>query len=107
MRSLFCLYCAFATLFGTASFSFAERGAASPAAQAASEVYIEQARGRVGKQDEAKQDKDKSGPSDKSAPQAATEKSSSGQTTPATCDQQNTPSAACYTATQQARPATR
>jgi len=82
-------------------------------AQPASDVYIEQARGRVGKVDEGRKKKDKETPdkvgspgADKTAPEGAAG-AGQGQTNPVTCNPQNTPSTVCYTATQQARPTAR
>jgi hypothetical protein len=66
---------------------------------AASEVYIQQSRGSVAPGTKVQ----KPTPEATSAPVQAT-----GPTAPATCDPQNASSSqACYTATQQARPATR
>ncbi len=70
--------------------------------QAISDVYIEQAHGRIRVKDKSD---DKA--SVKPVPEAATGSSNAGQTVPATCNSQNASSQACYTATQQARPATR
>jgi hypothetical protein len=70
--------------------------------EAASDVYIEQAHGRVpakGKSD--------SDVAVKPTPEAAAGSAGTGQSGAATCNSQNSSSAACYTATQQARPATR
>jgi nitrate/nitrite-specific signal transduction histidine kinase len=86
--------------------SAAPAGAVASAGQlrsATSEVFVDQARGRVSV-------RDKSGAlvGVKPTPEsAATGNSIPSQTAPATCDQQNASSPACYTATQQARPATR
>jgi hypothetical protein len=91
----------------------APRMLSQAAAQRGSDVYIEQARGRVGKVDEGhkKNDKeatDKSGtPAADKAASEGTAGAGQGQTNPVTCNPQNTPSAACYTATQQARPTAR
>ena len=70
--------------------------------QTISDVYIEQAHGRI-------QGKDKSDAkvSVKPTPEAAIGSSNAGQSVPVTCNSQNASSPACYTATQQARPATR
>jgi hypothetical protein len=70
--------------------------------QAISDVYIEQARGRVRETDKS----DAKVPV-KPTPEAAIGSSNVGQMVPATCNAQNSSSQACYTATQQARPATR
>jgi hypothetical protein len=70
--------------------------------EAASDVYIEQAHGRVPA-------KGKSNPdvAVKPTPEAAAGSAGTGQSGPATCNSQNASSPACYAATQQARPATR
>jgi hypothetical protein len=69
--------------------------------QAISDVYIEQAHGRV-----SQKDKSDAKASVKPTPEAIGN-SNAGQTIPDTCNSQNASSQACYTATQQARPATR
>ena len=69
--------------------------------EAASDVDIEQAHGRVPA-------KGKSDPvAVKPTPEAAAGGAGTSQNGPATCNSQNSSSEACYTATQQARPATR
>jgi hypothetical protein len=70
--------------------------------QTISDVYIEQAHGRVSQRDKF----DAKVPV-KPTPEAAIGNSNVGQQVPATCNSQNASSQACYTATQQARPATR
>jgi hypothetical protein len=69
--------------------------------QAISDVYIEQAHGRVSLKDKF----------DAKVPVKPTPEtignSNTGQQAPDTCNSQNASSQACYTATQQARPATR
>jgi hypothetical protein len=80
-----------------------EAGSSDPKrAAAVSEVYIKQAHGRVAA-------KEKSDPvvTIKPTPEVAAGSPSTDQTGPATCNPQNSSSTACYTATQQARPATR
>jgi hypothetical protein len=69
--------------------------------QAISDVYIEQAHGRVSQKDKL----DAKVPV-KPTPEAIGN-SNAGQVVPDTCNSQNASSQACYTATQQARPATR
>jgi hypothetical protein len=69
--------------------------------QAISDVYIEQAHGRVSQKDKL----DAKVPA-KPTPEAIGN-SNAGQQVPVTCNSQNASSQACYTATQQARPATR
>jgi hypothetical protein len=69
---------------------------------AISDVYIEQAHGRVSQKDKF----DAKIPV-KPTPEAAIGSSNAGQVVPDTCNSQNASSQACYTATQQARPATR
>jgi hypothetical protein len=69
--------------------------------QAISDVYIEQSHGRV-----SQKDKSDAKASVKPTPEAIGN-SNAGQTIPDTCNSQNASSQACYTATQQARPATR
>jgi hypothetical protein len=71
----------------------------APSAVAVSDVYIEQSRGRV-----APGSKVQSKPPPEAAGAAIP---STGPTAPITCNAQNASSQACYTATQQARPATR
>jgi hypothetical protein len=71
----------------------------SPSAIAASDVYIEQSRGRVGPTPKA--------PSKPTPETTGAAIPSTGPTAPITCNAQNASSQACYTATQQARPATR
>jgi len=68
---------------------------------AISDVYIEQAHGRISQKDKL----DAKAPV-KPTPEAIGN-SNMGQQVPATCNSQNASSQACYTATQQARPATR
>jgi hypothetical protein len=65
----------------------------------ASDVYIQQSRGRVSPGAQAQ----------KPPPEATSNQvqSPTGPTAPVTCDAQNQSSQACYTATQQARPASR
>jgi hypothetical protein len=70
--------------------------------QTISDVYIEQAHGRVSQKDKS----DAKIPV-KPTPEAAIGSSNAGQVVPDTCNSQNASSQACYTATQQARPATR
>jgi hypothetical protein len=80
-----------------------EAGSSDPKrAEAVSEVYIKQAHGRV-----AAKEKSDSAVTIKPTPEVAVGSPSTDQTGPATCNSQNSASAACYTATQQARPATR
>jgi hypothetical protein len=71
----------------------------APSAIAASDVYIEQSRGRV-----APGIKIPGKPTPEGTGAAIP---STGPTAPITCNAQNASSQACYTATQQARPATR
>jgi hypothetical protein len=71
----------------------------APSAVAVSDVYIEQSRGRV-----APGTKIQSKPPPEANGAAIP---STGPTAPITCNAQNASSQACYTATQQARPATR
>lgn len=73
---------------------------AAAAESASSDVYIQQARGRVSSGAKVK----------KPTPEATTTpiQGVAGPTSPVTCNAQNASSSqACYTATQQARPATR
>jgi hypothetical protein len=73
--------------------------AVAQSAVAVSDVYIEQSRGRV-----APGSKIQSKPPPEATGAAIP---STGPTAPITCNAQNASSQACYTATQQARPATR
>jgi hypothetical protein len=70
--------------------------------QTISDVYIEQAHGRIREKDKS----DAKVPV-KPTPEAAIGSSNAGQVVPDTCNSQNASSQACYTATQQARPGTR
>ena len=69
----------------------------------ASEVWVQQSRGRIsGGTTVAEENKPAN-----AAPEGAATTGSGSPTTPATCNQANASSPACYSATQQARPVTR
>ena len=66
----------------------------------ASDVWVQQARGRIsGSTPVTDENKSKTAPEGGSAPAAA----AGSPTTPATCNQQNASSTACYSATQQTK----
>jgi hypothetical protein len=77
--------------------AFSHHAIAQSAAVAMSDVYIQQSSGRVGPGTKVQ----------KPTPETTTLAPSTGPTAPVTCNAQNASSQACYTATQQARPATR
>lgn len=78
--------------------------------QAISDVYIEQSHGRIPQKDKSDAKSDAKASDAKASVKPTPEaigNSNAGQAIPETCNSQNASSQACYTATQQARPATR